>query len=295
MTSFRKLLIPCLAVGGMLFAAAGMIHAQDANEPGYIRISDGQVASPLLPVNSSQISVASAQGQPIATAGCQQCQTGNCQYGNCPQGGCPQGGCPQCSHFGPCANGCHAHKCTHHIHQILDILNPCGACTHSPDHGYAVPTKVPAYRRGVAYQKYFPDAWMGHQTPDMTGMQRAPVVYMPTDTTQLGYYYQQVPQWRPVRGMVPPAPNPKQWHLNCHLQGQGCPQGAVGGEVYSTVAPTPVHDNGVPGDVIEAPHAAPIEQAPAPQQYSPAPEAVPAPDAAAAVEKANYQALFTAE
>ncbi len=30
---------------------------------------------------------------------------------------------------------------------------------------------------------------------------------MPTDTTQLGFYYQTVPQWQPVRGMVPGAPN----------------------------------------------------------------------------------------
>ena len=44
---------------------------------------------------------------------------------------------------------------------------------------------------------------------------------MPTDTTQLGYYYQTVPRWHPNPNMVPPAPNPRQWHQPlCQLQAQ---------------------------------------------------------------------------
>ncbi len=35
---------------------------------------------------------------------------------------------------------------------------------------------------------------------------------MPTDTTQLGYYYQKVPTWVPVPGMIPPPPQPEEWH-----------------------------------------------------------------------------------
>lgn len=35
---------------------------------------------------------------------------------------------------------------------------------------------------------------------------------MPTDTTQLGYYYQKVPTWAPVPGRIPPAPQPGEWH-----------------------------------------------------------------------------------
>ena len=69
------------------------------------------------------------------------------------------------------------------------------------------------WRRGVAYDKFFPDAWTCQPpAPVVPGMARAPWVYMPTDTTQLGFYYQQVPYWQPVAGMVPVAPNPNDWH-----------------------------------------------------------------------------------
>src|SRR5690606_31408820 len=40
----------------------------------------------------------------------------------------------------------------------------------------------------------------------------APQVHMPTDTTQLGFYYQRVPTWAPVPGMIPPPPNPADYH-----------------------------------------------------------------------------------
>src|SRR5690606_14167039 len=34
---------------------------------------------------------------------------------------------------------------------------------------------------------------------------------MPTDTTQLGYYYQRAPQWMPTPGMIPPPPWPSNY------------------------------------------------------------------------------------
>jgi len=104
----------------------------------------------------------------------------------------------------------------------------------------------------VAYNKFFPDAWTCQPpAPAVPGMPRAPWVYMPTDTTQLGFYYQQVPDWRPVAGMVPAAPNPSEWHqpllgdagMAC---GNNCPAGA----------PTPAAGSDKPAaDAPEAPMA----------------------------------------
>ena len=67
----------------------------------------------------------------------------------------------------------------------------------------------------MTYQRYWPNAWYGQAGSGFTGVNvnYNPAVYMPTDTTQLGYYYQQVPFWRPVPDMVPPVPWPSQWHL----------------------------------------------------------------------------------
>ncbi len=79
----------------------------------------------------------------------------------------------------------------------------------SPDHGWTPPGRKPIYRIWVPYYKFWPDAWTAQ--PVAAVGYRAPVVYMPTDTTQLGYYYQHVPHWHRYQGMIPPVPRPSDW------------------------------------------------------------------------------------
>jgi hypothetical protein len=50
---------------------------------------------------------------------------------------------------------------------------------------------------------------MGYGTP----LPYNPAVAVPTDTTQLGYYYNQVPTWQPKPNMIPGIPNPDSWHI----------------------------------------------------------------------------------
>lgn len=147
--------------------------------------------------------------------------------------------------------GCRNGGGSGHIRGIASLINPCGAGTHSPDHGWAPPGRVPLpYPKPVAYQKWFPDPWTGQPVAYTEGGPRPPVIYMPTDTTQLGYYYQTVPRWHAYGGKIPSAPNPNDWHQDlCRLQGSygyrgNCPPGGVpSGSIGPDVQPTPA---GVP-------------------------------------------------
>lgn len=174
--------------GGLLTLSGAVAVAQDSGD-GIVRITDSQV-------RATEIQAGSASAP---------CQTG----------------CPE-SYGGDCRNGRCGNGGSGHIRGVVSILSPHGAGLHSPDHGWAPPGRVQLpYRRPVAYQKWFPDPWTGQPVAYTEGGPRPPVVYMPTDTTQLGYYYQTVPRWHPNPNMVPPAPNPSQWHQNlCQLQAQ---------------------------------------------------------------------------
>ncbi|HVJ84960.1 MAG TPA: hypothetical protein VM452_04900 [Caulifigura sp.] len=189
------LLRAILAVGGLLTCGAGLANAEDLEDVGIVRISDH---APGAPCNSG-------------------CNTGGCNNGQC-NTGCPSGYCGNGYCGNGCGNGCrsgcyHRCRCTGHVHRFLSWLDPCGGCTLPPDAGWSPPGKVAMWRRGVAYNKFFPDCWTGQPVaPVVPGMPRAQHVYMPTDTTQLGFYYQQVPYWQPVGGMIPAAPNPDDWH-----------------------------------------------------------------------------------
>jgi len=160
--------------------------AQESGD-GIVRITDSQVRA-----TEIQAGTASAP-----------CQTG------CPDNYDARG------RGGRCGNGGAGH-----VRGIVSVLSPHGAGLHSPDHGWAPPGRVQLpYPRPVAYQKWFPDPWTGQPVAYVDGGPRPPVVYMPTDTTQLGYYYQTVPRWHAYPGMIPSAPNPNQWHQNlCQLQ-----------------------------------------------------------------------------
>lgn len=86
-------------------------------------------------------------------------------------------------------------------------------------------------------------------------------VYMPTDTTQLGYSYGHVPYWMPRAGMVPPVPHPESYHLRVCLPGyrdghcQHCQTGysyGHGGTVISSTPSEQLHE------VASEPTLAPI-------------------------------------
>jgi hypothetical protein len=201
MTRVSTILGASLAVGGLL---TGGVPLQAQEAEGIIRISDRMV-------------------QPISGA----------VAGNCPQAAtagpvaysdCPSYGYEQCGTCGQCWGRCHCH---HRLkNAVCHILQPHGGCTVSPDHGWAPPGKLALWRRPVAYNKYFPNHWMGYPAgPPVAPLRQ---VYMPTDTTQLGYYYQHVPMWVPNPQMIPPAPNPNDWHQPL----MGGPAGAIVGTGY---------------------------------------------------------------
>lgn len=232
----------------------------------------------------------------------QTAQGGNCQTGQpCRSpGGYGGRNCGTCGYYGNGQCGYGGYGCMRpagHVHQFLDWFNPHGMCTHSPDHGYAPPGKLHTpVPRQVAYQKGFPDSWTGQPGAGMgVGGPRAVAIYMPTDTTQLGYYYQAVPRWQAYQGMVPPTPIPSQWHRQlCQGQGQGCQhcRGQAAGGCPHCQGHGQAHTGHGKPQVIEA-QPMPAEPNPAPMvdpelnPVEPAPaEPAPAP-AAAPLEKAE--------
>ena len=97
----------------------------------------------------------------------------------------------------------------------------------NPAAGWHPPARLPVNRDGIWYHNYWPQAWYGNPGGGFIG--NAPMVYQPTDTTQLGYSYTRVPTWRTVR-MVPPTPCPAAFHSricvprpNCSRVIDGCP------------------------------------------------------------------------
>lgn len=81
-----------------------------------------------------------------------------------------------------------------------------------------LPYTTPVRRSPVWYKTYYPQQWYGLPGGGIhPNARRAPVIYTPTDTTQLGYYHQRVPLWLPRPGMIPPPPNPyllQRWPAN---------------------------------------------------------------------------------
>jgi hypothetical protein len=102
-----------------------------------------------------------------------------------------------------------------------------------PTAGWVAPGVIPMHRMWVPYHKFFPNQWMGQPAGPQV---RLPVIYMPTDTTQLGYYYQHVPHWHTYANMIPPVPRPIDWHYKYQAPRT----------VRRVVAPTPSEDLGRP-------------------------------------------------
>lgn len=83
----------------------------------------------------------------------------------------------------------------------------------APDHGWAPPDKAPVRRSYVTYSQYHPQTWYGAQAGGKGRKNKSyPIIGQPTDTAQMGYYYQQVPTWKPRPGMIPGTPDPRNWH-----------------------------------------------------------------------------------
>lgn len=203
-TKSNRLTITALLIA---IGSAGSAWAQQANDSvGMVRISSPPTRSLVGAQTGSSVqqvgghrsaygeSCQAGNGSPGYGYPAGGCPTGNCPTGNCPTGGCPTGNCP-----GGCPGGCFHGKFGEHY------------CKHSPDYGYSPPAKYPLHRRGVEYTNYYPQQWYGAGA-DYSGSY-APMVYQPTDTTQLGYYYQHVPFWQPMPNRLPPRPVPAQWHI----------------------------------------------------------------------------------
>jgi hypothetical protein len=167
-----------IAAASMALAClASSVRGQDSSAPGIVRISDGGARAV----------------QPTSFHG-----HGGSQ-GYVSQNGCPNGNCQN----GQCSNGSNCPQCWGLFQEHY--------CCHSPDHGYSPPAKYPLHRRGVQYNSYFPNQWYGLPGGQLAG--GYPMVYQPTDTTQMGFYYQHVPSWQPNPSPMPQRPIPANWHI----------------------------------------------------------------------------------
>lgn len=104
-------------------------------------------------------------------------------------------------------------------------LGRCCATKAYPDRGWAPPAHFPMNYDWAWYASYHPQACYG--TPGGGFVANYPVVYQPTDTTQLGYYYHNVPTWQSRPDLIPPAPCPSNFHSRICLPWHGCHGGAA--------------------------------------------------------------------
>lgn len=100
----------------------------------------------------------------------------------------------------------------------------CCATKAYPDAGWNPPAHMPVNYDGVWYGSYLPQHAYG--TPGGGFIANYPTVYQPTDTTQLGYYYNKVPTWQSRSDMIPGVPYPGHYHARV------CPQGGTGCHAY---------------------------------------------------------------
>jgi hypothetical protein len=120
---------------------------------------------------------------------------------------------------------------------------------------------APIGRTDIAYQKYWPNAWNPNRAAivESRPIQVRPMVYQPTDTTQLGFYYQHVPYWTYQPGRLPPPPVPR-WGFSYTASAYGPPPVT---QSTTTITPTPEL----------APAPAPSIQSAPPAPIAPVPEA----------------------
>ena len=191
-------------------------------------------------------------GATLLTATGAEAQIQQSGYKNAASGCCKEG-CVTISEKGSCRkddycnNGqCPGDRCTlrsRHEDLCLDWCGRCGPVGRAarkgcpaaqklcwccktkayPDSGWAPPARLPVNRTGGWYQSYWPNQWYGNPGGGFEG--GAPIVYQPTDTTQLGYSYNRVPTWRPNPGMIPRVPSPSNYHARMCPSRRGCQTG----------------------------------------------------------------------
>ena len=108
----------------------------------------------------------------------------------------------------------------------------CCATKAFPDAGWNPPAHMPVNYDGAWYGTYLPQHAYG--TPGGGFIANYPTVYQPTDTTQLGYYYNKVPTWQSRSDMIPPVPYPGNFHARV------CPQGGAGCHAFHGATYGPV-------------------------------------------------------
>ena len=143
---------------------------------------------------------------------------------------------------------------------------------YNPARGFRPPTTVHVEREAIMYYNYWPAKWYGQ--PGWNLAPSYPMVYMPTDTTQLGVYYARVPQWQPNPRMYPRPPRPDEWNRRVSYAdgyGGGACAGSATPVAYGATSPTP--------DSMGTPVVSPTPAGqPAPlQTIQPAPQMAPPP------------------
>lgn len=210
----RTLALPFLATSALLLSASA-----GYGQMRLVTQHAGAVppAVPAPPVDSAAGSPAPAPA-PAATVyqptQWNQCSTCNTCQTSCPQ--CCQDPCSHCP-MGACVSddSCLTNCCLNDT-----CLGRFCATKAYPDSGWAPPVRLPVNRDLAWYNNYLPQAFYGN--PGGGFVANYPQVYQPTDTTQLGYYYHIVPTWQSRPGMIPPVPNPADYHARMCLGGQGC-------------------------------------------------------------------------
>lgn len=261
----RLHLTRCLlaAAGGLLLPT--LATADDHSSEGVVRLGSAQYATSPATTTSGAQQVGFHHSAGACGYGCGTdygCPSSGC-YTGCPSGcgyGCDPHGCGRCGTCGNCG-----------LCGVLHCLrnHPVGGCHYSPDHGWAPPGKHPRPRVAATYRRWFPPTWTGEGAYAEAGY-RYPMVYTPTDTTQLGYYHQRVPVWERRAGMIPPVPYPEQFHVpNFGHCGQ-C--GYAGGHYGEIAGGYPIGESHPHGQAV--PEGGPVEAPPA--QTQPAPEPAPA-------------------
>lgn len=179
-----------------------------------------------------------AQIQPVGYActpeGCSTCSEG-CQNA------CNDG----CNGYGDCYGNCYGNcngRCTPRQTWRDNCMNWTGHCgpigraarwgvpgarclkhccdtKAAPDSGWAPPARYPVNRTNTGFAAY--SSYGGSYAA-------APMVYQPTDTTQLGYSYAHVPTWRRNPAMIPPTPEPSAFHARA-CPGNGYCGSCMGG------------------------------------------------------------------
>jgi hypothetical protein len=182
--------------------------------------------------------------------------------GSCPNGDCQGGargwngnGWATRGWGGNCAGGHCWHpgclRCQHGLVQGNSFVRP--------------PAVWPVASTPNTYQYYWSPQLMGVPIANVQPAAVYPMIYHPTDTTQLGFSYQHVPRWGFRPQMLPPAPTPN-WPLGQHTA-YGSGYGYV--DRYSTATPTIIASPVTPS---APPVAPPVTNVP-PITVPPPPEA----------------------